>query len=246
MIKIISSLISKLKNEPYEISESIKLLDVLSIFLDKFIQIFRGFFYSLLFRKRTGLQFIGRKVKIKSPWNITAGRNFILHDNVYINALCKKGVIFGNNVSVGRGSIIECTGVIREIGDGLIIGDNVGFSPNCFLGIRGTVKIGNNTIFGPYVSLHAENHVFSDCNFPIRKQGTSRLGIEIGNDCWIGAKAIILDGVRIGDGSVIAAGAVVTKDVPPYSVVGGVPAKILKYRNLNTKKMTNKTQKKDA
>jgi acetyltransferase-like isoleucine patch superfamily enzyme len=54
--------------------------------------------------------------------------------------------------------------------------------------------------------------------------------IEIGNDVWIGARVIILDGVKIGTGAIIASGAIVTRDVPPYSVVGGVPAKIIKYR----------------
>lgn len=230
MVTIISKLISKLKKEPYTISESIKTLDIISILWEKFSQVVRGFWRSIFFAERTGFQFIGKKVVIKSPWNISSGRNLIIADGVFINALSKDGITFGNNVSIGRDTIIECTGVISEIGEGLIIGNNVGFSPRCFLGVRGTVKIGNNTIFGPYVSIHAENHITSNSSYLIRKQGTTRLGIEIGEDCWIGAKAIILDGVRIGDGAVVAAGAVVTKDVPPFSLVAGVPAKVIKNR----------------
>ncbi|MNG32136.1 Virginiamycin A acetyltransferase [compost metagenome] len=78
--------------------------------------------------------------------------------------------------------------------------------------------------------MSAENHVFSDKTKPIKEQGIYRQGITIEDDCWIGSNVTILDGVTIGTGSVVAAGAVVTKDVPPYSVVGGVPAKIIKER----------------
>ena len=67
-------------------------------------------------------------------------------------------------------------------------------------------------------------------NQPIRLQGVSRQGIHIGPNCWVGAKVTVLDGVTIGEGSVVAAGAVVTKDIPPYSIAAGVPAKVIKRR----------------
>lgn len=161
----------------------------------------------------------------------------IIEDYVFINALSKSGVRIGKNVSIGRNSIIECTGVIRELGEGLEIGDNVGISPNAFFAVRGKVEIGENTIFGPGVSIHAENHLFNDLCKPIRTQGSSRKGITIGKDCWIGSKVIILDGVKIGDGCIVAAGAVVNDNVPDYAIVGGIPAKIIKYRGaLETRK----------
>ena len=136
----------------------------------------------------------------------------------------------GNNFSLGKNSIIECTGVIRELGEELVIGDNVGIAANAFIAMRGKVEIGSNTIFGPNVSIHAENHNFSDTDKPIKLQGATRKGVKIGEDCWVGSKAVILDGVTIGSHSIIAAGAVVTKDVPEYSIVGGVPAKVIKMR----------------
>jgi len=89
---------------------------------------------------------------------------------------------------------------------------------------------GDNVICGPRVSFHAENHVYTDPNTPIRLQGVTRRGIVVEADCWIGAGSMILDGVRIGRGTVVAAGAVVTRDVPPYSVVAGVPARVIKSR----------------
>ena len=71
-------------------------------------------------------------------------------------------------------------------------------------------------------------HPLFSAEIPIQKQGVTRKGIIIGNDCWIGAKATILDGANIGDGCVVAAGAVVRGNFPPYSVIAGVPAKIIK------------------
>ena len=120
--------------------------------------------------------------------------------------------------------------MIRELGETLTIGNNVGFAANTFISMRGPIQIGDDTIFGPGVSIHAENHVFDDPETPIRAQGSIRKGIVIGRDCWIGAKVVILDGVIIGDGAIVGAGAVVTGDVPSGAIVGGVPAKVIKYR----------------
>ncbi|MCR5207733.1 MAG: acyltransferase [Eubacterium sp.] len=119
---------------------------------------------------------------------------------------------------------------MRELGEGLEIGDNVGIAANAFISVRGSVKIGDNTIFGPDVKLFSENHIFEDTETPIYLQGATRLGIEIGEDCWLGAGVTVLDGVKIGKGCVIAAGAVVTKDVPDYSIAAGAPAKVIKSR----------------
>ena len=93
------------------------------------------------------------------------------------------------------------------------------------------IIIGNDVTIAPYVSILATNHVIKDINNPINTQGSHAEKIILEDDLWIGTKAIILAGVRIGKGSVVAAGAVVTRDVPPYAVVGGVPAKVIKYRN---------------
>lgn len=113
----------------------------------------------------------------------------------------------------------------------MIVGNNVGLGSHGHYGSgAGLLEIGDNTIFGNYVSIHPENHNFADLNIPIRLQGVNGKGIKIGNDCWIGAKVTILDGTVIGDHSIVAAGAVVTGKFPPYSIIGGVPAKIIKMR----------------
>jgi len=85
-------------------------------------------------------------------------------------------------------------------------------------------------MMAPRVSLYAENHNFDSIDVPMKDQGVATAPIIIEDDCWIAANCIILSGVRIGKGSVIAAGSVVTKDVAPYSVMGGNPAKKLKTR----------------
>jgi len=85
-------------------------------------------------------------------------------------------------------------------------------------------------MISPRVSIYAENHVFNEVTQTIKSQGVVRKNVVIEDDCWIAANSIILAGVTIGKGSVVAAGSVVTTDVPPYSVVGGVPACIIKKR----------------
>ena len=79
-------------------------------------------------------------------------------------------------------------------------------------------------------NIFSENHNFDKLDVPIKNQGVTKLKTVIGNDVWIGANVSIMAGVNIGDGCVIAAGAVVTKDIPAHSIVGGVPAKVIKNR----------------
>lgn len=164
-------------------------------------------------------------------FKIKIGKNFSVARKCYIDALSKKGLICGNNVSLGYFTHIELTGSLKLLGQGMIVGNNVGLGSHGHYGSgAGLLEIGDNTIFGNYVSIHPENHNFADLNIPIRLQGVTGKGIKIGNDCWIGAKVTILDGTVIGDHSIVAAGAVVTGKFPPYSIIGGVPAKIIKMR----------------
>lgn len=108
------------------------------------------------------------------------------------------------------------------------IGNNSGIGVNANLGIA---HIGNNVLMGRDCIAITRNHEFTDKNTLIRKQGyQSEEPIYIGDDVWIGHRVIILPGVHIGKGTVIGAGSVVTKDTPEYSVVGGNPARVLKYR----------------
>lgn len=227
---LVEKIITKIKGEPYKLDSAMTSSDLLVILKDKGIQAFRGMWKGLFFGKKHGIVFIGKRVTIRHARHIHAERGLTIGDGAYINALSKDGIALGDNVTIGAGSIIECTGVIRELGDGIRVGSHVGFAQNAFIAVRGPIEIGDNCIFGPNVAIHSENHVFADPDIPIRLQGATRDGVKIGRDCWIGEGAVILDGVTIGDGCVIAAGAVVTKDIPSYSIAVGIPAKVIKRR----------------
>jgi acetyltransferase-like isoleucine patch superfamily enzyme len=194
----------------------------------------RGLLNQGRFGQTEGILFLGKDVRFRASKKIRIGRSVSIHDHVFLDGLCRDGVQIGDNVTIREYSIIECTGVLRAPGDGLIIGNNVGISQHAFIGVRGTIRIGNNVIIGPYVTIYAANHNFSDPNQFIITQGENRKGICIGDDCWLGTGCKVLDGVSIGIGSIVAAGAVVTKDVPDYSIVAGVPAKVIKQRQIQT------------
>lgn len=232
LVKLMSKVISKIKKRQYVIDENIADSVMLGIIIEKFCMVLRGGMHKLFLKKSKGILFVGKKVKLKCRKKIIFNGTAIIEDGVKIDALSKGGMEVGDNFSIGRNGIIECTGVIRELGEKLVIGNNVGIAANVFISMRGKIEIGDDTIFGPNVAIHAENHNFDDLDVPIRLQGATRKGVKIGRDCWIGSGVIILDGVTIGDGCIIAAGAVVNKDIPDYSIVGGVPAKVIKSRKV--------------
>lgn len=229
MKRIVEKLISRIKGEPYVLPENLRTGALLSIMLERAASVMRGALLRLRLGGGHGIIFKGRHVCVRHPGYIHAEKGLILNDYVRIDALCDQGVRMGRNVTLGAGATIECTGVIRRLGESLYIGDHAAIGANSFIGVRGPVSIGKDTIMGPFVSIHAENHIFADKTVPIRLQGETRKGVFIGENCWIGAKATILDGVHIGAGAVIAAGAVVTRDVPEGGVYGGVPARPLKH-----------------
>lgn len=228
--KVLNTIISKIKKEPYEVDPNLTIGVIARLVFEKIFMIVRGLWYKIFLKQSKGLLFIGKRTRLTSCSKIKFMGSATIGENCKIDALSKGGIEVGNNFSLGRNSIIECTGVIRELGESLVIGENVGIAANAFIAMRGKIIIGDDTIMGPGVSIHAENHEFKDIHTPIRLQGANRKGIIIGKDCWIGSKVVILDGVTIGNNVVIAAGAVVTKDIPDHAIAGGVPAKVIKYR----------------
>lgn len=126
----------------------------------------------------------------------------------------------GENINIERNAYFT---------PGLTIGDNSGVGINCE--IYGPVSIGKHVMMGPEVVVYTSGHSFDRTDIPMMEQGSTKVQpVTIGNDVWIGRRVMIMPGVNIGDGCVIGAGAVVTKDIPPYSVVGGVPARVIKQR----------------
>ena len=139
-----------------------------------------------------------------------------------IRAFCGKLILAkcGKGVNIEKGA---------NFPSAVELGDNSGIGVRAQ--INGKAIIGKNVMMGPDVCIHARNHAFDRVDIPMNLQGfTPERPVVIEDDVWIGARVIILPGVHIGTGSVIGAGAVVTKDVPDYAVVGGNPAHILKMR----------------
>lgn len=174
--------------------------------------------------------FLGRKVKLYEKKHLKIGKKTKIHNGVKIDALSIDGVKIGNNVVIGHNTTIECTGGLQNVGKGIFIGNRTTFGSNCFFGAVGGIEIGDDVVAGQFIRFHSENHNYSDLDVLIKNQGVSNKGIKIGNNCWIGAGAVFLDGAELGDGCVVAANAVVTKKFLENSIVGGIPAKIIKVR----------------
>jgi acetyltransferase-like isoleucine patch superfamily enzyme len=149
------------------------------------------------------------------------------HRSSDVSSTARLDVLPFNNFSIGARSIIEDFCVINNgVGD-------VSIGNNSLIGIGtvviGPVSIGSEVIIAQHVVISGLNHGYQATDVPIRKQAVSRKQIVIEDDCWIGANVTITAGVRVGRHSVVAGGSVVTRDVLPYSVVGGNPARLLKY-----------------
>ena len=174
--------------------------------------------------------FIGLGVKLYNKNLMSIGSKTKIRDHVKIDALSTNGVRIGNNCVIGENTRIECTGSLSHIGKGVVIGDNTTFGSDCYFGAAGGIEIGKDVVAGQYIRFHSENHNYSDLNKPIRDQGVTHKGIKIGDNCWIGAGAVFLDGAELGNGCVVGANAVVTKKFPANSVIVGVPAKLIRNR----------------
>ncbi len=191
----------------------------------------RGLFVRLRIKSAKGLLLVGKKVRIFYPNNLQVGYNTIIEDGAEINCLSLQGIKLGNRVTIGKYAIIRPSNIYGgPIGEGLTMGNNSNIGPYNYIGCSGKITIGNNVMLAPRVSIYAENHVFDHPEILIRDQGVEKKEVIIEDDCWIAANSILLAGVTIGKGSVVAAGSVVTENVPPYSVVAGVPAKWIKSR----------------
>ena len=128
--------------------------------------------------------------------------------------------------SLGDYSVVESFACINNAVGDVVIGDHTRIGLHNT--IIGPVEIGNHVNLAQGITVTALNHNFSDTNKRIDEQGVSTNPVTIEDDVWVGANAVILPGVTIGEHCVVAAGAVVTKDVPPHSLVAGVPAKVIK------------------
>lgn len=141
--------------------------------------------------------------------------------------LASKFSSVGNDVYIGNNGIFTYENI--EIGNDVYIGSNA-----CFQSQYGKILIGDHVMFGPGVHIHGGNHKYNEIGNLLKHTTPKKSGddgiVTIEDDCWIGANAIILSGVTVGHGSVIGAGSIVTKNIPPYSIYTGSPAMKLRKR----------------
>lgn len=226
LAKIFSIIISKIKGEEFRLDTSISTGYLIHLLFSKSISFLWGS-ARLMSLKRV---FIHPSSCIRGASNLKFGKNLQIGRYCFIDALSKDGLILGDNCSMGDYTYIKLSGSFKQIANGVKIGNNVGLGSHGFYGCGvGSLEIGNDCIFGNYVSIHPENHNYSNKAQPIRLQGvSSRGGVKIGNNCWIGAKVTILDGTKIGNNCIVAAGAVVKGTYPDNVIIGGVPSKIIR------------------
>ena len=231
LLNFVERLAIRIKQQSdYRLDRQLSARDLISIVLRRTISLMRSFRWRPFLRQTKGPFFVGRSVTLRHANHLSIGRGVTLDEHVVIDSLSREGVILGDNVSVGAFTIIEATGILTDLGEGFRIGSNSNLGDYCFVGAAGGVSIGENVLIGQRVSFHSENHVTERVDIPIKAQGTTQQGIVVEDDVWLGSGAIILDGVTVHTGAVVAGGSVVAEDVPPYAVVAGVPAKVIRDR----------------
>ena len=154
------------------------------------------------------------------------GERAIVHSGVHFNN--PSNIYIAHNPVIGRGSTLSADKGMLSIGHFLRCNTNVNIDAS-----GGTIHIGSNVMIGPNVVIRASDHKHVRTDIPMNEQGHSGGHISIGSDCWICANVVITRDVEIGRGSIIAAGAVVTSDIKPYSIAGGVPARVISSRSDN-------------
>ena len=228
-MKVLISKVMQKRNPEFKFDDQLDNRMILSFVYDTMLQLIRG--CKMLFYLRLPKKMLLKKGCSFSYLHKIIWGNFLkLGKHVHLSGLGKDGIKIGNHVSIGSFSQLIVSTTLNDLGESIEIGDGVGMGEYAYIGGAGGVRIGSSTIIGQYFSVHPENHNCDKLNIEIRKQGVTRKGVSVGENCWIGSKVTLLDGVNIGSHSVVAAGSVVTKSFPPYSVIAGVPARLIKSR----------------
>lgn len=179
-------------------------------------------FFSLRARRSGGSR-VSAGAYLKGVGAIRMGSRCKVHDHASIDASRSHGVVLGDQVTLNRYACVQG-------GEGGVrLGNRVEINNFAIVNGTGGVDVGDDTLIGPGARIVSYQHRFA-AGQTIRSQPTQGKAIRIGRDCWIGANAVILAGVQVHDGAVVAAGAVVTRDVPAGAVVAGVPATVRKMR----------------
>jgi acetyltransferase-like isoleucine patch superfamily enzyme len=185
----------------------------------------RAFTYRLIMRLE-GIVAIEEGVRVRFADQVRLARGVYIDHGVYLHA-CPGGIELGEDTIVMHHAELHVYNFRGLPQSGIRVGRESLIGEFCIIRGTGGVTIGDRVYLSPMVHIYSNNHVFADPDACFIDQGITAQGVTIEDECWIGAMAVLLDGVTIGRRSVVAAGAVVTKDVPPHSLVAGVPAKVI-------------------
>jgi len=173
---------------------------------------------------------VGRGVEISDRRNILCGSNVFIYPFVRLETTDFSKIHLGSNVNIFHGSVFQA------IGRDIIIGNNVTVGEYSIFQAQDRIVIEDDVLLASRIQIITNTHSFANPNYPIKSQQNNAKPVHIKRGAWIGINATILQGVTVGNNSVVAAGAVVIRDVPDYSVVGGVPARIIKHYDHNINK----------
>ncbi|HBK22289.1 MAG TPA: acetyltransferase [Planktothrix sp. UBA10369] len=194
-------------------------------------------FYKSLFKSIGRGVLFGSRVMFRHPKKMILGDAVVITDGCVLDARGENntGIVIGDNVIFSQNAMVICKDGDIRIGNNVNIGANTGI----YAVAGNKVDIADHVLIGHYTYIGGHSYHFDQIDIPIASQGINpRGGTSIEEGAWIGATAALMDGVTIGKGAIVAAGAVVTKDVPPYAIVAGVPARVIRYRTSTPTEVT--------
>jgi acetyltransferase-like isoleucine patch superfamily enzyme len=229
LYRLVDMVLSRLKGKQYHIDRGIPPAVLIGVLLRRGVWLTRGFIKGLTLQRRFILVFIAPDVNLRGAPLIQFGKGVTLERGVIIDGLLRQGIVLGDHVKIGPYSTL-IGAPVSNMGEGILIGANSAVDAYSFLGSAGPITIGKNVIMGEHVCFHPENHNFERIDIPIQHQGTTRKGIVIEDDVWVGANVTFLDGACVRQGCVIGAGSLVRGEIPPFSVAVGIPARVVRSR----------------
>lgn len=186
----------------------------------------RNIFYKKLFAQIGSGAILGPNLTLRCPGQITLGNNFVADGNVVLDAKGNgSSIVAGDAIFVGKNTIFSCSSASIKLGN------EVSMGPHSYIrASRAPVTLGSYITIGAHSVIISGNPGQNRLDIPMMKQEGPAKGISIGDDVWMGVGVRIIDGVKVANGCIIGAGAVVTKDIPDYCVAAGVPARVIANR----------------
>ena len=230
LYNLAEALLSRLKGRRFDLDRALPFSLLMAVVLRRSIWLLRGLLKGLVLQRRLIFVFVADGVTLRGASLIRFGRGVTLERGVTMDGTMRNGIVLGDHVKIGPYSTLVGA-PISNLGEGIRIGANSAVDAYSFIGSSGAISVGENVIMGQHVCFHPENHNFDRTDIPIKNQGTTRIGITIEDDVWVGANVTFLDGAYVGRGSVLGAGSVVKGTIPPFSVAVGAPARVIRSRN---------------